>query len=89
MAESEMTPLFLIQYVRVGANHTEVAIAAIDLASGQIQHNAILLMPQTTPKSLSYGFHIFNPIHQLATRFGVGLSVRQVIVSRNPVLASC
>jgi hypothetical protein len=22
--------------------------------------NAILLMPQTTPKSLSYGFHILN-----------------------------
>ena len=25
-----------------------------------IEEYAILLMPQTTPKSLSYGFHIFN-----------------------------
>jgi hypothetical protein len=55
-----MTPLFLIQYVRVGANHTEVAIAAIDLASGQIQNNAILLLHQTTPKRLSLGFNILN-----------------------------
>jgi hypothetical protein len=41
-----MTPLFLIQHVGVGANHTEVAIAAICLASGQIQHNAIFLTPR-------------------------------------------
>jgi len=52
MAESEMTPLFLIQHVGVGANHTEVAIAAIYLASGQIQGNARLLMMQHTIRTV-------------------------------------